>query len=92
LRLVLTVRDAKGTRDIEFEGHSLNNFYRAGWRPDSVKEGDQIEVFIAPRKDGADGGYVTGVKTADGKVIGAPPTGGAQAAAEGRAAPVTPSP
>jgi hypothetical protein len=86
LRLVMTVTDAKrGTRDIEFEGHSLNNFYRSGWKPDMVKVGDKIEVFIAPRKDGEDGGYVTGVKTADGKVIGRPPTGGAQAEAEGRA-------
>jgi hypothetical protein len=86
LRLVMVVTDAKrGTRDIEFEGHSLNNFYRSGWKPDSVKVGDNIEVFIAPRKDGEDGGYVTGVKTANGTTIGRPPTGGAQAEAEGRA-------
>jgi hypothetical protein len=82
LRLVLTVTDDKGTRDIQYEGHSLNNFYRSGWRPDMVKVGDRIEVMIAPRKDGEDGGYVTGVRTADGRVFGAPPTGGAQAEAE----------
>lgn len=83
LRLVLTVTDDKrGTRDIEYEGHSLNNFYRSGWRPDMVKAGDQIEIMIAPRKDGEDGGYVTGVRTADGKVFGAPPTGASQAEAE----------
>jgi hypothetical protein len=83
LRLVLVVTDDKrGTRDIEYEGHSLNNFYRSGWRPDMVKVGDQIEVMIAPRKDGEDGGYVTGVRTAEGKVFGAPPTGAAQAEAE----------
>lgn len=84
LRLVLTVTDEKGTRDILFEGHSLNNFYRSGWRPDMVKPGDKIEVMIAPRKDGSDGGYVTGVRTADGKVFGAPPTGGSRAEAEKR--------
>jgi len=67
MRLVLTVTDDKGTRDIEFEGHSLNNLYRQGWRPDSVKAGDKITINIAPRKDGADGGYVVKVKTADGK-------------------------
>lgn len=83
LRLVLSVTDDKrGARDIEYEGHSLNNFYRSGWRPDMVKVGDKIEVMIAPRKDGEDGGYVTGVRTADGKVFGAPPTGAAQAEAE----------
>lgn len=82
LRLVLTVSDAKGTRDVSYEGHSLSNFYRSGWRPDTVKMGDRIEVMIAPRKDGEDGGYVTGVRTSDGKVFGAPPTGGSQAEAE----------
>lgn len=82
LRLVLTVSDDKGTRDIVYEGHSLNNFYRSGWRPDMVKVGDRIEIMIAPRKDGEDGGYVTGVRTADGKVFGAPPTGGSQTEAE----------
>jgi hypothetical protein len=83
LRLILTVTDDKrGTRDIEFEGHSLNNFYRSGWRPDMVKVGDEIEVMIAPRKDGEDGGYVTGVRTADGKTFGAPPSGASQREAE----------
>lgn len=67
MRLILTVTDEKGTRDIEYEGHSLNNLYRAGWRPDSVKAGDKITVTIAPRKDGADGGYVTKVKMANGE-------------------------
>ena len=67
MRLVLSVSDDKGDRDIEFEGHSLNNLYRAGWRPDSVKVGDKVTISIAPRKDGNDGGYVLKVKTADGK-------------------------
>ena len=66
MKLVLEVNDAKGKRDIEFEGHSLNNFYRSGYRPNLVKIGDKLEVTIAPRKDGADGGYVTAVTTADG--------------------------
>jgi hypothetical protein len=82
LRLVLTVTDEKkGTRDIEYEGHSLNNFYRSGWRPDMVKVGDTIQIRIAPRKDGEDGGYVSGVTTADGKQFG---TGAAQRDAESR--------
>jgi hypothetical protein len=67
MRLILSVSDEKGARDIEFEGHSLNNLYRAGWRPDAVKVGDKITISIAPRKDGNDGGYVLKVKTADGK-------------------------
>src|SRR5215470_5738880 len=55
MSLVLVVTDAKGAHEISFEGHSVNNFYRAGWRPDSVKVGDKIKVRFAPRKDGHDG-------------------------------------
>jgi hypothetical protein len=67
MRLILTVTDAKGQHDVEFEGHSLNNLYRRGWRQDTMKVGDKVTISIAPRKDGADGGYVLSVKTADGK-------------------------
>lgn len=67
MKLVLHVADPKGERDIEFEGHSLNNLYRRGWRQDMVKVGDKVTISIAPRKDGSDGGYVLNVKTPDGK-------------------------
>jgi hypothetical protein len=66
MKLILELNDAKGKRDVEFEGHSLNNFYRSGYRPNLVKIGDTWEITIAPRKDKEDGGYVTSVKTSDG--------------------------
>jgi hypothetical protein len=69
MRLILTVNDAKGAHDVEFEGHSLNNLYRRGWRQDSMKVGDRVTVSIAPRKDGGEGGYVLSVKTPDGKAF-----------------------
>ena len=65
-KIVLEVTDEKGTRDIEFEGHSLNNYYRGGWREGMVKVGDRITLNSAPTKDGSDGGYALGVITADG--------------------------
>src|SRR4029450_1367209 len=55
MQLVLHVKDAKGERDIEFEGHSTNNMYRAGYRDNMIKVGDTITVYIAPLKDGSDG-------------------------------------
>jgi len=78
MSLTLTVSDAKGTRDIAFEGHSVNNFYRAGWRQNMVKVGDHIKVSFAPRKDGMDGGFVSAFVTADGREIGFKPPGEAQ--------------
>jgi hypothetical protein len=64
------VTDEKGTRDIEFEGHSRNNVYRSGWRPETMKVGDTITAIIAPMRDGSDGGYVTAFRAASGEQVG----------------------
>jgi hypothetical protein len=70
-RLILEVTDdERGTRDIEFEGHSRNNMYRQGFRPGMMTVGDTITIRIAPTRDGTDGGYVTAFITADGEAIG----------------------
>lgn len=58
IALLLEVKDGKGTRVIEYEGHSRNNVYRRGWRPDMVHTGDTISIDIAPMRTGEDGGYV----------------------------------
>lgn len=71
MRLVLHVTDDKGSRDIEFEGHSTNNMYRAGYRDGMITLGDKITVMVAPLRDGSDGGYVTAAVTADGRRFGA---------------------
>jgi hypothetical protein len=71
MRLVLRVNDAKGPRDIEFEGHSTNNMYRAGYRDKMINVGDEITVFVAPLRDGPEGGYVTAALTAKGVRFGA---------------------
>jgi hypothetical protein len=65
-KIVLEITDEKGTRDVEFEGHSLNNYYRSGWREGLVKIGDKITLIAAPTRDGSDGGYALGVIAADG--------------------------
>ena len=71
MRLILEVTDdERGTRDIEFEGHSRNNMVRQGLLPDMFMVGDTITIRIAPMRDGTDGGYVTGVRTPDGEEIG----------------------
>ena len=71
MQLVLHVKDAKGERDIAFEGHSTNNMYRAGYRDNMIKVGDTITVSIAPLRDGSEGGYVTAAVTASGVRFGA---------------------
>jgi hypothetical protein len=50
--------DERGTRDVEFEGHSASHFYRAGYTRGMAKPGDRISILIAPRGDGEDGGFI----------------------------------
>jgi Family of unknown function (DUF6152) len=68
LTLVVLQHNGK-TRPIHFEGDSVNNFYRAGWRPHMVRVGDRIKVRYNPRKDGAEGGFVNGFVAANGHRI-----------------------
>lgn len=72
-KLVLHVTDAKGARDIEFETHSRNNVYRAGYRDGMMKAGDKVKVFVAPNRDGSDGGYLVAFETAAGEQVGLDP-------------------
>ena len=70
-KLILEVTDdERGTRDIEFEGHSRNNMIRQGLLPDMMQVGDTITIQIAPMRDGTDGGYVTGLRMPDGRMVG----------------------
>jgi len=64
------VKDSNGTRVIELETHSRNNVYRAGYRDGMIKAGDKIKVYIAPNRDGTDGGYLVAFETADGVKVG----------------------
>ena len=66
---IVTVKDAKGTREWKFEGHSASHFYRAGYTRDMVSTGDKIAILIAPRKDGGDGGFIQAF-TVNGKTVG----------------------
>ncbi|MFM1886843.1 MAG: hypothetical protein RL026_2000 [Pseudomonadota bacterium] len=70
MQLKVEVTDSKGTRVIEFEGHSTNNMYRNGYRKGMINEGDIITVYAAPLKSGEDGGYVVSADAADGTHFG----------------------
>jgi hypothetical protein len=62
--------DERGTRDVAYEGMSASIFYRAGYTTDSVAIGDTIQITIAPRFDGEDGGFISSFTTEDGQEIG----------------------
>jgi hypothetical protein len=69
MSLTLVTSDDKGTHEVKFEGHSVNNFYRVGWRANMIKVGDHIKARFNPCKDGTAGGFLNGFVTADGKEV-----------------------
>jgi hypothetical protein len=70
MRLTLRVTDDKGTREVELEGHSTNNMYRAGYRDGMIKYGDKITAIVAPLRDGREGGYMVAATLPDGRRFG----------------------
>jgi hypothetical protein len=65
--LMLISEDGQGGYiEVEYEGHSRNNYYRNGWRPGMVEEGDTIAIDIAPMRDGTHGGYIKQFVLGDG--------------------------
>jgi len=69
IAIVEITDEKRGTRDVEFEGHSASHFYRAGYTRGLAKPGDKISILIAPRGDGEDGGFIQAF-TVNGKTIG----------------------
>lgn len=68
VKLILIVTDENGaSKEIAFIGHSRNNVYRRGWRPDMVKAGEKVTINIAPVKSGADGGFIHSFTFSDGR-------------------------
>lgn len=64
VQITLAVTDAKGTREVSFESVPANVLYRAGFRRDMLRTGDDISVKYRPRRDGADGGFAFNVAAA----------------------------
>jgi len=67
----LRVRDDAGNeKEWNLEMAAPNYLYNNGWRPGTLKNGDNVVVTIAPLKTGADGGLVVEVTMADGRKLG----------------------
>jgi hypothetical protein len=72
----MTVTAADGTStDWSFECGSPNTLSRQGWRPSTLKPGDEITVVANPMKDGTSAGLLYTVVVTGGRTLGpgAPP-------------------
>jgi hypothetical protein len=70
----LNVTDASGNVvEWSIEGGSPNLLGRQGWKRNSLKAGDQVEVTIHPLRDGQPGGSFMSAVLADGRTLGRNP-------------------
>jgi hypothetical protein len=68
--IYVTVADSDGNvAEYSIELTSPNLLARTGWRPTSLKVGDQVTVVFNPFRDATKGGRVVSVTTPGGKVL-----------------------
>lgn len=65
-----TVAENGETQDWSLELASTGQQVRAGWSPDTLKEGDQIHVEFNPLRDGTRGGTLVSIVLPDGQTLG----------------------
>jgi hypothetical protein len=67
----VTVTSPDGTSsDWSFECGSPNTLSRQGWKPSTLKPGDEVTVVANPMKDGTTAGLMYTVSLADGRTLG----------------------
>ncbi len=62
--------DGGGAQEWSIETLGPNSLFRKGWRPNSFKPGDDIEIKFNPMRDGSPAGGFIGAKFPDGRIIG----------------------
>ena len=67
----ITVENEAGEmEEWSVEGGTPNRLFRAGWRPNSFKPGDQVVIRGNPLRDGGRAALFIGAKLADGSILG----------------------
>jgi hypothetical protein len=76
LKIEVTGEDGKAVQWIA-EGQAPNTIFPAGYRKDSFKAGDQVEITVEPVKENIPMGRILQSVLADGKVLGRASSAGA---------------
>jgi hypothetical protein len=72
----MMVTDASGNAvEWSIEMSAPSSLVRQGWKPKTLKPGDQITIVTHPLRDGRPGGSLVSATLADGTRIGGSPTG-----------------
>jgi Family of unknown function (DUF6152) len=70
---VLVKKDAGNEEEWSIEMSSPEHLARAGWRPGTLKPGDEVTLMIHPMHDNVKGGQYLSGTGPNGPLIGAPP-------------------
>jgi len=68
--IVADVKVPDGTETWNIEMTAPANLVQEGWKRTSVKAGDHVTIFVHPLRSGGKGGSFSGIKLADGSVLG----------------------
>jgi hypothetical protein len=68
--IVADVKVPDGTETWNIEMTAPANLVQEGWKRTSVKAGDRVTLYVHPLRSGAKGGSFSGVKLADGTMLG----------------------
>lgn len=72
----IMVTDASGKAvEWSIEMNAPSSLVRQGWKPKTLKPGDQITIIAHPLRDGRPGGSLVSATLPDGTKIGGSPTG-----------------
>lgn len=67
----ILIEDEAGEQvEWSIEGGGPNSLFRHGWKQNSFKPGDTVEIKFNPMLDGSSAGFFVGAKLADGKTLG----------------------
>lgn len=69
IQVTITAPDGT-TADWSFECGSPNTLSRQGWKPSTLKPGDEVTLVANPMKDGTSAGLMYTVALADGRTLG----------------------
>ena len=67
--VVLNVQEGDKVTRYVFECSSVNMMSRAGWKFNTLKAGDKVDVTFHPLRNGKPGGMLKTIKVADGRTL-----------------------
>jgi len=67
---ILITTEEGAEEEWSIEGLGPNSLFRNGWRRNSFKPGETVEIRFNPMRDGTSAGGFIGAKFADGRTLG----------------------